>query len=142
MRIAVDTNVLVDAIADQDETQVCQKLLIYAAERKYTGVISANTVTDLHYILRKYIGDKRTRSALADLMTIFEVSPITGSICMTALGTNMKDFEDAVFAVSASEYGVDYIATNDKKFITEKGSPVPVLKAADILKSIENESMN
>ena len=57
MIVAFDTNVLIDAIAEQRDYLDDQKLILAVAEEKLTGVISANSITDIYYILRKRIGD-------------------------------------------------------------------------------------
>lgn len=142
MKVAFDTNVIIDAIADQDETNVAQTLFMAAADGTITGVISANTVTDVHYIARRYIGAAAIRNAIAELLTIFEVAPIDGEVCLNALGNPNPDFEDAVLAESVAQYGAQYVATNDQKFIKAPGSPIPVKKASDVLALIQSELLS
>lgn len=137
MKIAFDSNVLLDAIASRQECEAAQALIMAVAEERVEGVISANSVTDIYYIARKYIGDEATRGAIWNLMTVFDVAAVDGEVCAEALTTPMKDFEDAVLAVSALREGADYIATRDADFIAAEGSPVKAMKPVDLLKIIE-----
>ena len=111
MRVVYDTNVVIDAIAERGNFSAAQKMILYAAEDRIEGLITANTVTDIHYILKKRIGDQKAREAIENLLTVFRVTAVNGAICEEALDIPMKDYEDAVLAVSAREAGADYIVT-------------------------------
>ncbi len=50
MRVVLDTNVLIDAIAERGDYPSAQKLILCAAEDRIEGLITANTVTDIHFI--------------------------------------------------------------------------------------------
>ena len=106
MRIAFDTNVLIDAIANRADHEAAQSLIMAVAEEKVSGVISANSVTDIYYIARKLVGDESARNAIWNLMTVFDVAPVDGEACATALSVEMSDYEDAVLAVCAEREGI------------------------------------
>ncbi|MCD7854120.1 MAG: PIN domain-containing protein [Clostridiales bacterium] len=138
LKIAFDNNILLDAIANRADYKTAQKLFMAVADEKISGIISANTITDIYYISRKILGDKDARKAILNLLTLFEVAPVDQEACLTALNTPMSDFEDAVLAVCALNSGADYIVTRDKDFIASAESPVEALSPSDILKIISN----
>ena len=52
MKVALDTNVLIDAIAERREYRDAQALIMAIAQEKLEGSISANSITDMYYILK------------------------------------------------------------------------------------------
>lgn len=137
MRVAFDTNVLLDTILDRPEREAALKLMLAVAKEKIEGVVSANSITDLYYLSRKGIGDSGAREAVASILEMFDIAPVDGDTCFMALNTDMSDYEDAVLAVCAAVSQADYIATRDEGFIAASGSPVPAMRPADILVLVE-----
>lgn len=136
MKIAFDTNVLIDAIAEQRAYKDAQELIMAVARETIEGVISASSITDIYYILRKRIGDGKAREAIWNLMAVFEVADVNAEICSTALGTPMKDFEDAVLAVCAKQAGAEKVVTGDEAFLKETGSPIEVTTVRAVLERL------
>ena len=132
MKVAFDTNILLDAIANRADYEVAQKLILAVATEKIEGIVTANSITDIYYIARKRIGDVAARDALWGLLEIFDIASVSGDDCALALDTPMTDFEDAVLAVCAKKEGATYIVTRDEGFILAN-SPVPARKPAEIL---------
>ena len=138
MRIAFDTNVLIDAIANRADHEAAQSLIMAVAEEKVSGVISANSVTDIYYIAKKLVGDESARNAIWNLMTVFDVAPVDGEACATALSVQMSDYEDAVLAVCAEREEADYIVSRDQDFLKASGSPVAVIAPEALLGVIQD----
>ena len=138
MRIAFDTNVLLDAIANRADHEAAQSLIMAVAEEKVSGVISANSVTDIYYIAKKLVGDESARNAIWNLMTVFDVAPVDGEACATALSVQMSDYEDAVLAVCAEKEEADYIVSRDQGFLKASGSPVAVIAPEVLLGVIQD----
>lgn len=136
MKIAFDTNVVLDLILERPGHEAALKLALEIAAERVTGLISANSITDIYYIARKSIGDEKAREAIADILVLFDVCVVNGDICFAALNTPMRDFEDAVLAVSAAKEGADYIATCNQDFLHAE-SPVPALAPSELLKLLE-----
>lgn len=136
MKIAFDTNVLLDTILNRTGRENALKLMLAVSEEQISGVVSANSITDLYYLARKGIGDQAAREAIFDVLSIFDVAPVDGDVCSMALNGPMSDFEDAVLAVCAANEEVDYIATNDIGFIKSE-SPVPARSPLDILEMLK-----
>ena len=136
MKVAFDTNVLLDTILNRPGREDALRLMLAVSEEKFVGVVSANSITYMYYLARKGIGDEAAREAIFDVLSMFDVAPVDGDVCSMALNTPMSDYEDAVLAVCAVREGADYIATGDQGFI-KADSPVQVRTPAQLLHLIE-----
>lgn len=136
MKVAFDTNVLLDTILNRPGRKDALKLMLAVSEEKIAGVVSANSVTDLYYLARKGIGDQAAREAIFDVLSMFDVAPVDGDACSIALDTPMSDYEDAVLAVCAAREGVDYIATGDQGFL-KADAPVQARTPVQLLSLID-----
>ena len=138
MKIAFDTNVLLDAIANRAGYQEAQTLITTVVDQEIQGVIAASSITDIYYIAQKIIGDEDARAAIRNLLTVFDISNVNAKICLSALDAPMKDYEDAVLAVCAAQAGADYIVTRDQAFL-KSNSPVPVKTPQEVLDMLGNQ---
>lgn len=142
MKVAFDTNVLLDTILNRPGRESALRLMMAASEGKIAGIVSANSITDLYYLARKGIGDQAAREAIFDVLSIFDVAPVDGDACSMALNEPMSDYEDAVLAICAAREEAEYIVTNDQRF-RQADSPVQVRTPAELLHIInemESES--
>ena len=136
MKVAFDTNVLLDTILNRPGREDALRLMLAVSEEKFVGVVSANSITDMYYLARKGIGDEAAREAIFDVLSMFDVAPVDGDVCSMALNTPMSDYEDAVLSVCAVREGAVYIATGDQGFL-KADSPVQVRTPAQLLHLIE-----
>lgn len=137
MKVAFDTNVLLDTILNRPGREDALRLMLAVSEERLVGVVSANSITDMYYLARKGIGDQAAREAVFDVLSMFDIAPVDGDACSMALNTPMSDYEDAVLAVCAAREGADYIATGDEKFL-KADSPVQVKTPAQLLHLIDS----
>ncbi len=138
MKIVFDTNIILDAMLERVHFREAQSLVMSAATGEIEGVVTGNSVTDIYYLSRKAIGDAGARKLVYDVLTVFCIAPVDGEACAMALNTPMRDYEDALLAVCAAREGADYIATNDRDFLTAD-SPVPVQSPSDLLTLLREE---
>ncbi|MCM1329204.1 MAG: PIN domain-containing protein [Ruminococcus sp.] len=118
MKAVIDNNVIIDALKPnpQFETEA-QQVLRLASAKKLDGFVSANSFTDIFYVLRKEHGADKAKVMVQKLLLILDVIGIEKADCINALSLSMNDFEDALIAVCAEKAGADYIVSRDKKFI-------------------------
>lgn len=135
LKIAFDTNVLLDTILNRPGRAEAVRLMYAVSEEKIAGIVSANSITDVYYTSRKGIGDAAARNAILDILSIFDVTPVDGEVCSIALNEPMTDYEDAVLAVCAAREQADYIVTRDQAFLAAP-SPVPSMTPTDLLRVI------
>ena len=136
MRVAFDTNILLDTILNRPGREEALKLMMAVSEEKILGIVSANSITDLYYLARKGIGDQLAREAIFDILSMFDIAPVDGDSCAIALNTPMSDYEDAVLAVCAARARADYIATRDEGLI-KADCPVQVRSPKELLHMID-----
>lgn len=117
MRVLIDTCIIIDALQNrQGFAENAQKIFLLAANRKFTGYISAKSVTDIYYIMHRYFHDDRqARIILNKLLIIFSIMDTAGADCRQALLSNISDFEDAVMVETAKRYDADCIVTRNIK---------------------------
>jgi len=136
MRLLIDTNVILDALMVREPwTASAQAILLAVAEERAEGCITASSVTDLHYLLRKHLRDnEKTRQVLMGLLASVNVLDVTGIDCEKAFELPMSDYEDALLATCGKRHKADYIVTRDLKHF--EASPVEVIQPDELLKML------
>jgi len=87
--------------------------------------ISASTITDIYYIVRKSTGNKKTAITLIkDLLENIDIAAVTGNEIRQAINLDWGDFEDAVQYAAGETIAVDYIVTRNKKDFASAVLPV------------------
>jgi len=133
MKVVLDTNVIIDAVASRQPFCVeAEAILLAASEGKIEGYITANTVTDIFYVVRRSLSEEETREIIRALLYSLDVIEVGGADCWQALSLPMQDFEDALLAACAEKIGADCIVSRDSGFI-KADSPVRVLSPSDFL---------
>ncbi|MCD8120342.1 MAG: PIN domain-containing protein [Lachnospiraceae bacterium] len=139
MKVVFDSNVLLDAIGGRADYEVAQNLFLAVAQEMMEGYVTANSVTDIYYISKKILGDADARTAIRNLIALFDVIPIDGEICENALDLSMSDFEDAIVSVCASDVDADYIVTRDDGFLKAEGNTVTAINPYDLFSLLSDE---
>ncbi len=137
MKVAFDTNIILNAAMDRPGAEDANALIQSVISGEITGIVTANSITDIHYIVRKRANEEAARTAVYNVLSIFDAVPVDAEACMAALNLPMKDYEDAVMSICAKREGADCIVTGDTGFIGESGSPVKVLSPKDVLELVE-----
>lgn len=120
IRAILDTNIILDALADRKPFSENAKQLFRMAEQDvYSGYLTANTITDIYYVGRRTMPEKTIRLHLSNLMKLFNVLPVEAIDCETALGSEITDYEDAILASIAAKWKISRIITRDEKFLME-----------------------
>lgn len=112
----IDTNVVLDVLLNRTEhlehsTSVLESL----RDGKYRGFVAATTLTNIFYIVRKLAGKQAAMKAVNKIMEMFEVVPVNRKVLDEARSGERVDFEDAVQASAAKDYGLEIVVTRDKK---------------------------
>ncbi len=136
MTILVDTNVIVDVLSKRDGYHDSLNVIRACETKKATGFVSAITVNDIMYILRKHLDPATVKDAVQSLLFILEVADVTRMDITRAFDSGMKDFEDAVQASCAKRIKADYIVTRNLKDFAQ--SPVPAISPVDAVKLLLN----
>lgn len=132
MKIVLDTNVVLDVLANREPfADEAEAVLNAAAYGRVEAAITANTVTDIAYLLRKSLPGSAIKTALLGLMELLDVVEVNYERCVEAFDLPMSDYEDALLSCCAAKWGAEYIVTrNLKDFV---GSPVKALTPGEFL---------
>jgi len=125
MRLLLDTNIIIDIITKRKGYEASLQILKCCEINIADGFVTATTVTDLMYILRKHISPEGVRDVVQKLLVVIDVAGVLKSDISAAFLSGMKDFEDAVQASCAGRIKADYIVTRNAKDFAE--SPVSAI---------------
>lgn len=116
MKLLIDTNLLVDYFGDRQP--FCESWDKINA-LQMTGVAelwaSAESYTDVFYLLRKAVGSENLQSMFVESLDFMKVCSIDASDIRTAVARSWPDFEDCLVDVCAEKVKADYIITRDRK---------------------------
>lgn len=134
----LDTNVIIDVLADRKPFSVpSSKLFDYAEKAKVSLYISALSYSNIYYIIRKTCSHKEMLSLLRDLEAITLTLDVTKHIITNSLNTNFKDFEDAIqYNTALSNKKIEAIITRDPKDF--KNNDISVFTPDEALSVIES----
>jgi len=122
MNVLIDTNVILDDILDRAPlAEAARKISQLATVDMIQGYITANSLTDIFYIVSKNRNEATARKIIRNLLLVFSVVSVDGDDCQDAIDLPMSDFEDALVVVCAEKANLDYIITNDRDFLSNVG---------------------
>lgn len=132
MKILIDTNVILDVLCNRAEF-ICDssKVWKYCEVKQIEGYISALSIPNIVYILRKELTPQKTQQIINQIMMIFDVVDLKSSDLKNAAEMLSDDFEDAVQMCCASRIKADYIITRNIKDF--KNSKVMALKPNELV---------
>src|ERR1700691_5966467 len=101
-RILVDTNVVLDVLLDRQPHAERSAAIWKAIETGTSeGLLTAHAITTLHYLIQKELGATKARRVISEILRVFRVAAVDGSVIEEALRLSLADFEDAVTAAAA-----------------------------------------
>ena len=94
MVILVDTNIIIDALANREPyADDAKRIMEKCAAREITGILAAHSIPNLFYILRKNFSQEERRFLLKNLCEIFQISDLNEKKIVAALENNaFSDF--------------------------------------------------
>jgi predicted nucleic acid-binding protein len=123
IKVFLDTNILVDLIADRKPfSKHAIEIFRSAEEHKIQLFTSSHSIATAHYLLKKYVEEKELRNVLFNLLEFLDVVAVDIDVLKKGLRSSHKDFEDAVQILCASSItGINFIITrNTKDFKTSE----------------------
>ena len=136
MTALIDTNVVLDVLLGRAAHLADSAAAIAAVETgRCRGLLCATTVTTIHYIARRQLGNKESLERLADILTIFSVAAVNETALRSAINSGMADFADAVLHEAARQAGADCIVTRNVSDFS--GSQIPVYLPSQLLKALQ-----
>ena len=135
MKVLIDTNVILDVLCGRAEfLEASSMVWKYCEINKLSGVISALSIPNIVYILRKELDPDKTKEIIDRLMLIFDVAELKAEDLRKAADMKFADYEDAVQMCCAARINADFIVTrNVRDFVS---SPIPAVKPSELLDRI------
>lgn len=116
MNLLIDTNVILNMVFKRTGYEEAVQLFRKMQECRSDAFITASTVTDLFYIIRKEMHDtEKTYFIMGNIFKLVEILSVTDEDIQVAFEQKWKDFEDCVQFTTAKNNRVDYIVTVNHK---------------------------
>lgn len=128
----VDTNVVIDMLADRDGFADAASEVFDAAGRGEIKLsVCALSYSTIYYILRRHSCKEVALEALRELTRTVSVLPVDSHVIQSALSSEFSDYEDAIQYYSAmQDSSIDAIITRNPKDF--KLSDLPVILPTSI----------
>ena len=128
-----DTNIIIDILLEREPfVDDSYKVLNLCEEHKVNGFISASSITEIYYLVRKYThSTELAYNAVGKVLEIVKICSVTNDDVLTAFQRKAKDFEDCLVATCAKSIHCDYIVTRNKKDFEE--FDIPLLTPTEFL---------
>ena len=134
MKILIDTNIILDLIQSREPfSENASKIINSCIKKENEGYISAHSLSDIFFILRKDKTVEERKALILNLCSFFIVIPEDKNFYTAVCQNNdWNDLEDGLKMKCADFENLDYIVTRDagKGF---NNSPVKVISAENFL---------
>lgn len=135
MKVLIDTNVILDVLCNRkDFVEDSVKVFKLCEVKKLTGYVSALSIPNIVYIMRKELDEEKIKEVIEKLSLVFEIVDLKGDDLKKAAMLNFTDYEDAVQCQQAMRIKADYIVTRNIK--DYKNSKVMAIKPTELLERI------
>ena len=135
MKILVDTNVILDVLCNRSEfVEASSKVWKYCEVGHIEGYISALSVPNILYILRKELTSEKTAQLIQQITMIFKVVDLKSADLKAAADMFSSNYEDALQMCQASRINADFIVTRNIRDFKE--SKIPALKPSELLERV------
>ncbi len=119
MRCLIDTNIILDVLADRKPFKsVSSSVWKLCETRQIEGCISTLSFADIVYILRKELNPEKIEDILNMLRLIFTFIELTELDLANAAQKEWNDYEDAIQSATAQRIKADCIITRNIKDYT------------------------
>ena len=136
MKIFLDTNILLDILCKREPFYINgAKIWTLIKEGAIKGFISAISINNLYYIVKKIKYQKIAKNFIEELLNDFEIVPLTKDLLSQAITINKKDYEDSIQYFSAINTGCKILITRNKKDFHSTG--IRILSSTEFIKTIK-----
>ena len=114
MKVLLDTNIIIDiALERQPYFTNSETVLAFVEQGQIEGYISASTISDLYYLIRKQKGRDLTIEFLQEILTFCQIATVNQAAIRMAFTTNFQDFEDSIQYSTSVVNKLDAIITRN-----------------------------
>ena len=133
MNLLIDSNIILDMVQRREPFSANFKEIIAdCIKQKYQGFVSAHSLCDIYYILRKDLSVIQRLKLVEMFCQFFTVIPEKSNDFIAVVqNPNTEDLEDGLQIQCATKSGLDYIVT--RNIDDFKNSSVPAILPSDFL---------
>ena len=132
MKVLIDTNVIIDVLCNREGfVENSSQIWKFCEVNKIEGYISALSVSNIVYIMRKELTPEKTQQLISEILRIFDVVDLKESDLKNAANMHLSDYEDAIQMCQAIRMKADYIITRNIRDFKE--SKVLAMKPSEFL---------
>lgn len=141
MKTFFDANVLLDWILMREPTFAdSSKALRETIRLGHIGVISASSINDLHYVIRKALKDESlAREKTESLLTLFRLAEVNEKVISEAVKMKGRDFEDDIITAVAINCEADCIVTNNTKDFATYSNAIAIYSPKEYLDLLNSQ---
>ena len=137
MKALIDTNVLLDTLLERKPFhRESDRIFDLVSEGKIDGCVSIQSLKDVFYFCKKTHGEDISFGAVEKLSLLFEIIDVSSLDSVSALMSDVCDYEDGLLLFSAQRNNVEAIITKNTKDFFESG--ILVIHPHEIDKYLEN----
>lgn len=135
-KVFVDSDVIIDFFTDREQFVNPASRIFELNELDFIQIyISAVSLNNIYYIVRKQLGHKKTIPVIEELVEITEIVGTTKKEIVQALNNNFKDFEDSIqYSSALTIKGIEAIVTRNTKHYVN--SSIAVFTSENFLKTM------
>ena len=138
-KIFLDTNILLDVLLERHPfCSPAQEIWSLAEKKKVKAGISAISISNIFFIVKKLSSTEKAYHAIQTLMEIFKVLDVNSRTLRKALQLRKPDYEDSIQYLCARQLRADVIISRDAAGF--HGVGIPVMDASQYL-SLRNRSV-
>ncbi len=131
-KLYIDSDIILDLLLKRNDYDNAAGLMTKIDRKKYKAYTTPLVIANIHYIMTKFGGKKKSIKNLRKLRKIISILSIDEEIVDEALLSDNTDFEDAIQYITSEKNDIDFIITRNKGDF--KNSNVPVLNADEFLR--------
>ena len=136
MKVLIDTNVILDVLYKREGFyEDSLKIWKLCETRKLDGYISALSIPNIVYILRRELDSEKTLEVINNINLVFKIYDLKSEIIMQAAEKKTKDYEDALQMVTAQKLKASFIVTRNIKDFA--GSKIIAVKPSELLERLD-----
>lgn len=138
-KLFIDSDVVIDFFTDREpHANPASEIFELNEQGVLSLYLSAVSINNIYYIVRKFLGHKKTLEVVVTLLNMTEIVGTTKSEILQALENNFSDFEDSIqYSSALTIKNLDAIITRNTK--DYQNSSIAVMTPLNFLKWKESQ---
>jgi predicted nucleic acid-binding protein len=135
-KILLDTNIILDiALNHPPYADYARGIFGGIDKGLFEAYITASSVTDIVYVLRKLMGKEAAMIFLIELLDVVNVANVSSDVVRKAMHSDFADFEDAIQCYAAEAADIEFIITRNTHDF--RSSTIPAYEPTEFLRNFK-----